>query len=398
MAKSVNELILDAMILHQIHLLRFGSWLEDKLIRTLNNGEADIGRLIRDDLRDVKGFSNPQAMQKLLALVDQLALIRSLAWQEIARSLLSNLDDLADAEDEFNTGLFGGLVPLVLPWAGVVTATLRALVRDKYIQGDKLVGWLATLQATERQRIQQALIAGVSAGETSDAIARRVLGTSNNAGRDGVLQTSRNQLSNLTRSSVTTLAGDVRNAFVQANGAGVGASAALGELPPDSGALGAVGAAAGQIGQGLASVFGWEVYVAVLDSRTTHICRSLNGKLFRVGEGPHPPIHWGCRSLRFPSLNGKVLGGVPIKASFNGSSVQSIAELIGKPATARTFADWLRTQSNDVQDDVLGPDLAQAFRNGTASVERFNTLTPKSMTLSQLLEANRSAYRNQSGQ
>lgn len=38
-------------------------------------------------------------------------------------------------------------------------------------------------------------------------------------------------------------------------------------------------------------------YNAILDSRTTDICRDLNGKIFNVGEGPRPPQHFNCRSF-----------------------------------------------------------------------------------------------------
>ena len=42
------------------------------------------------------------------------------------------------------------------------------------------------------------------------------------------------------------------------------------------------------------------IYRAVLDSKTTPICRSLDGQVYKWGEGPEPPLHFGCRSLRAP--------------------------------------------------------------------------------------------------
>lgn len=41
-----------------------------------------------------------------------------------------------------------------------------------------------------------------------------------------------------------------------------------------------------------------ELFIAVLDSGTTEICRPLDGERFPVGEGPQPPLHYGCRSSR----------------------------------------------------------------------------------------------------
>jgi SPP1 gp7 family putative phage head morphogenesis protein len=37
-------------------------------------------------------------------------------------------------------------------------------------------------------------------------------------------------------------------------------------------------------------------YTATLDSRTSPICRALDGKVFKHGQGPYPPQHFNCRS------------------------------------------------------------------------------------------------------
>lgn len=41
-------------------------------------------------------------------------------------------------------------------------------------------------------------------------------------------------------------------------------------------------------------------YSAVLDDRTTEICRGLHGKIFKSGSEPVPPMHFNCRSLLIP--------------------------------------------------------------------------------------------------
>ncbi len=41
-------------------------------------------------------------------------------------------------------------------------------------------------------------------------------------------------------------------------------------------------------------------YLAILDSRTTDRCKSLNNKIFEVGNGPIPPQHFNCRSFTIP--------------------------------------------------------------------------------------------------
>lgn len=43
-------------------------------------------------------------------------------------------------------------------------------------------------------------------------------------------------------------------------------------------------------------------YIAILDNRTTDICKRLNGKIFKTGQGnnPKPPQHYNCRSFTIP--------------------------------------------------------------------------------------------------
>jgi len=41
-------------------------------------------------------------------------------------------------------------------------------------------------------------------------------------------------------------------------------------------------------------------YSAILDGRTTEICRGLHGKIFKSGNQPIPPLHFNCRSVVLP--------------------------------------------------------------------------------------------------
>lgn len=41
-------------------------------------------------------------------------------------------------------------------------------------------------------------------------------------------------------------------------------------------------------------------YSAILDDRTTDICRGLHGKTFKAGDEPIPPMHFNCRSMLIP--------------------------------------------------------------------------------------------------
>ena len=78
-------------------------------------------------------------------------------------------------------------------------------------------------------------------------------------------------------------------------------------------------------------------YVATLDSRTSAICRALDGQEFEYGKGPKPPQHFNCRSTTVAVIDYKGLGFDPPplgKRSAQGGMVpadQSYGQWLAKP-------------------------------------------------------------------
>lgn len=121
-----------------------------------------------------------------------------------------------------------------------------------------------------------------------------------------------------------------------------------------------------------------EKFVAVLDSSTTITCASLDGTIHAIGEGPHPALHWGCRSIRVPIVQ----QGVALDLPGGGRTASSV-----RPLDARvTYGGWLKKQPEAVQDEVLGVERANLFRSGKISIQRFTDATGKVYTLEQLKE------------
>lgn len=119
-----------------------------------------------------------------------------------------------------------------------------------------------------------------------------------------------------------------------------------------------------------------EKFVAILDSGTTITCASLDGTIHPIGEGPHPALHWGCRSVRVPL----VLQGVALALPGGGRTAATV-----KPLDARTtYGGWLKQQPQSVQDEVLGVERAKLFRSGKVSIGKFTDDSGKVYTLEQL--------------
>jgi len=108
----------------------------------------------------------------------------------------------------------------------------------------------------------------------------------------------------------------------------------------------------------------------VLDNKTSIVCAANDGKVFDVGKGPLPPLHPNCRSTAVPYI---------------GPPVGTRATVDGPVDADTTFETWLEDQTESVQDEVLGRTRAQAWRNGTLSLEdMINQKNMQALTLDKL--------------
>lgn len=100
-------------------------------------------------------------------------------------------------------------------------------------------------------------------------------------------------------------------------------------------------------------------YVATLDSRTSAICRALDGREFEYGKGPKPPQHFNCRSTTVAVIDYDNLPfdpPPPSKRSAQGGMV---------PAD-QSYGQWLAKQSKSVQEQALGKSKVPYFEKLSA--------------------------------
>lgn len=106
-------------------------------------------------------------------------------------------------------------------------------------------------------------------------------------------------------------------------------------------------------------------WVSTLDGRTSEICQSLDGQVFKVGDGPQPPAHINCRSTTVAELD----------EGFEWlSEGRTRASQIGQVDAKMNYYDWLQTQSVKFQDEMLGPFRGALLREGGLSSSEFGRL------------------------
>jgi len=108
-------------------------------------------------------------------------------------------------------------------------------------------------------------------------------------------------------------------------------------------------------------------YVATLDTRTSAICRALDGKTFEYGKGPTPPQHFNCRSTTIPVIDYDELGFTPPPAGTRASQG-------GQVPANESYGQWLAKQDLPTKAKALGAGKVAYFDKLSAKYGPQNAL------------------------
>lgn len=389
--ETYNEAIFDAMLRHQTGLLRFSGAVRNRVWKLLDATETDIARAIRR--ADRAGLDTPVRLRVLERLLRDLRETRLRGWNGAREAWFEELRELARVEPKFVDGLVKSAA------AGVELGTalpppvrLRAIVSTHPFEGRTMAQWADKVRRDDLERIESAVKVGLVQGESGQQIARRVVGTVGLSGRDGVTQVTRRQAAAITRTAVSSISSEARQAYFAENA----------DLAPR------------------------KLFTATLDARTTAICRSLDGRTYAVDDPKAPvlPLHWNERSVYSPLIDGEVVGQRPrrdftqrqllreftaengistvtkrgslprgTKGAFDAFARRRMRELTGRTAAKTTYGQWLGRQSAAFQDDVLGPTRGALFRRGGLKLDRFVMRDGSELTLPQLAQRHAEAFR-----
>jgi len=385
---AANVLLFDAMVRHQVFLMRLNGSLRNETEKLLNATEEDIANLILVRLHGVKG-ATPRNLAIVALLISDIRKLRHGAWTEVRTLWRSTLGELTESEVRFLATALETSLPVeydAVPPVDKVSTAAKALP----FEGQTLSQWSNRIEEEDLRRIAQQIRIGLVQGEPARVIAARVIGTARMRGRNGVTQITRRRADAIVRTAIIHFSNVARTAFLAAN----------------------------------EEMFSEEMYVATLDSRTTPICRSLDGNTYPLGEGPMPPIHWNCRSLRVPRITPDAVGSRQAKAVTEAMLVREYArknglkrakhqkdipvgqrvdyerfarrrtrELTAIVPAKQTYGEWLARQSAEFQNDTLGISKARLFRKGGLTLDKFVNRRGDELTLAQLAQREAVAFR-----
>lgn len=120
-------------------------------------------------------------------------------------------------------------------------------------------------------------------------------------------------------------------------------------------------------------------WVATLDGRTSMICMARDGVVYKdVAGSPIPPAHFNCRSTISPVVNPEFDLGRDIEGTRPSAS--------GEVSAETNYSKWLKRQSADFQDEVLGPTRGKLFRDGKVALDKFIDEQGNTYSLAELVE------------
>lgn len=304
-----NEMLADVTVSHQVGIYRLGTANAKKIVDLLNESDEDIVSRLREEFPDTKtGRYQRQRMQKLLTDLRQ---INQDVYAKVGETAEADLTDAAEYEAGYQVRQLKAVAStdMQVPPRNL----LKAIVTDDPFEGRLLKEWVEGLESGRFDRLRSAVRMSLVEGDDLSAMIKRVRGTYAQHYKDGILEISRRSAEAMMRTAVNHVVTKSKMLTYEDNKRAV----------PE-----------------------WK-FVATLDMRTTDICRGLDGRVFPVGEGPLPPRHINCRSTIAPVVPG------------------------GGATKRKTYQSWLKDQTPEVQDEVLGKAKGRLFRRGGLTLDKF---------------------------
>lgn len=341
---SATQYATDALTRHQVFLQRYATKEVKDMLPLLREMLKNINtRILTDDVN----------ILRLTAIQRDLTMIISASMQKLNKNLTDDLIEFSAYESTFTQKLLSNMATLSVAGvnvdqvAGILTKTPMILIND--IGTTKLTIDQAVRQfsGTTSTTVNRTLQAGLAEGKTTKEIA--------------------NEITKIVKNRTTAQA----EALIRTAANHAGATARKSVYDENS------------------DILDGEKFTAVLDSRTSLSCAGNDGKIFPVGEGVEPPLHFNCRSIRIPVVKPEyTVKGLKGERASRGESGKT--EYVGANVT---YGGWLRKQPTSFQDKALGKERAKLFRNGGLTIDKFTNNKNIAYSLDELRELEPEAFK-----
>jgi len=339
---TVNEKLLQRYIRHAVYLeqLKMG---EAKLISRFLKQKIfpQIYKKLIDELGRVENLSTLGSINKIPAqrLKRMLAATQKISTAGMVKAenvLVDRLVNISKFEADWNKDLISKTVPIDIDMAMPSSEVLKNLVTMRPMDGKKLRTWMKGYSTAVRIAMTKQIKVGIATGESLPAIGARINKALNFKGK---------QAEYIARTAVSNVVHQAKEEVFKKN----------------------------------MDIIRKVQWISTLDDRTSMECIGYDGRIFDVGDGPRPPIHFNCRSTVIPITPSWQEFGIidpppATRASMNGAVPDKM-----------TYKQWLKTQPKSVQVKVLGKKRAELYDSGKGlSIDKFVGKDMKPLTLKQI--------------
>lgn len=359
--ESVNDWLLSENIRHAVDVTRFSNGVVQRIIGRLNALDRRLYAELVEALERLSASSF--TVERMESFLGSIRALNAAAYQEIGRELTEELKSFTQYEASYQAQALQQVLPATVHVASIsaeqaFTAAYAQPFRVSKDGAVPMAQYLSGLSDARAKMIRDAVSLGYLESETTDQIVRRIRGTRSAKYADGLMEGSRRHIEGMVRTATNHMANVTQQRFLAANEA---------------------------------VVKGW-LFHATMDGRTSITCASLNGKVFKVGEGPVPPRHINCRSAATPVLRSFKEMGLDVPEIVVEGRTR--ATIDGQIPADTSFSQWLRGKPAKFQDQMLGATRGRLFRENKMDVDRFTNNKGVVYTLDQLRERDAQLFKN----
>lgn len=345
MALTANEIILNESIAHHIDLQGYSNNIVRRIISTLNKADADLVNQITAAIEKLP--ASQFNVDRLTIILRSVVDLNNATYASISTELNNELADLTGYELSYQEQLISSLLPSQMSLVIVTPNQVYAAAMARPFQSRLLKEWLIGIEESRAIKIRDAIRLGYVEGQTINDVVKRIRGTRSLNYADGLLDVSRRDAEAIVRTAISHTSSYAREALYQANS---------------------------DIVKGFR-------YTSTIDSRTTLLCSSRDGNEYKINE-PKPaiPAHINCRSIYVAILKTWKEMGLDIA----DTPPSTRASLDGQIPATTTYNEWLKKQSVERQDDILGITKAKLFRDGGLDLPKFISKQGHEFTIEEL--------------
>lgn len=363
---SVNDLLLQEHIRHQVDLQGYATGVLHRLLAVLNRSDERLMAELTVKLADFDPtlFS----MERLESLLTSVRSLSAAIYAELGEELTKELRDFVAYEVSYQHQMLVEHLPVAVHVAAVSAEQVYAAAMARPFQGVLLKGVWADLDTSKMKKVRQAIAQGFVEGKTTDQIIRELRGTRAKGYADGVIERDRRDVEAVVRTAIGHTACVAQDNVMTANA-------------------------------DLIKALQWS---ATLDLRTSPQCRIRDRLLYTPDD--HKPIghkvpwgagpgrlHWRCRSGQVPVLKSHKELGIDILEIEAGGKKR--ASMDGQLSADTSYADWIKKQSARRQDEVLGPTRGRLLRDGKLEMADLYSARGELLTLEDLRKRDVEAFK-----